>query len=229
MKLKRRKKMSNLNIFQRMLKATEEIGVVAKNLKVDISKTNSYKAVSERDILDAVKPIEIKHGIYSYPYSREVIETSVLEQAKKDYQSGEMYTTKQLFMRIQTIYRFVNVDKPDEYIDITSYGDGVDSQDKATGKAMTYADKYALMKAYKISTGDDPDQEASQELKDIKATPKQVQMLEKNYRGENLKKLLAKNKIEKLEDMPKAEATRLIGIIMNKTEIPESEFFKDKD
>jgi hypothetical protein len=28
---------------------------------------------------------------------------------------------------------------------------------------MTYADKYALMKAYKISTGDDPDQNASVE------------------------------------------------------------------
>ena len=28
---------------------------------------------------------------------------------------------------------------------------------------MTYADKYALMKAYKISTGDDPDQDPSKE------------------------------------------------------------------
>ena len=34
----------------------------------------------------------------------------------------------------------------------------------ATGKAMTYADKYALMKAYKIITGDDPDQEPSKPL-----------------------------------------------------------------
>ncbi|MFR4146701.1 MAG: hypothetical protein ACLT1J_10535 [Mediterraneibacter gnavus] len=30
---------------------------------------------------------------------------------------------------------------------------------------MTYADKYALLKAYKIITGDDPDQECSKELK----------------------------------------------------------------
>jgi hypothetical protein len=28
---------------------------------------------------------------------------------------------------------------------------------------MTYGDKYALMKAYKISTGDDPDQDPSKE------------------------------------------------------------------
>ena len=34
-----------LNIFQRMLAATSEINRVAKNLKVDISKSQSYKAV----------------------------------------------------------------------------------------------------------------------------------------------------------------------------------------
>jgi len=32
---------------------------------------------------------------------------------------------------------------------------------------MTYADKYALMKAYKIITGDDPDQDPSKENKTV--------------------------------------------------------------
>ena len=64
-------------------------------------------------------------------------------------------------MRSETVYRFVNIEKPEEFIDITTYGDGVDTQDKAPGKAMTYGDKYALMKAYKIITGDDPDQTGS--------------------------------------------------------------------
>ena len=66
-------------------------------------------------------------------------------------------------MRLETAYRFINMDKPEEFIDIDTYGDGLDTGDKAPGKAMTYADKYALMKAYKISTGDDPDKEASPE------------------------------------------------------------------
>lgn len=42
-------------------------------------------------------------------------------------------------------------------------GDGIDTQDKAPGKAMTYSDKYALLKAYKIISGDDPDQNPSEE------------------------------------------------------------------
>ena len=57
------------------------------------------------------------------------------------------------------------METPADFIDIVSYGDGVDPQDKAPGKAMTYADKYALMKAYKIITGDDPDQYYSADLK----------------------------------------------------------------
>jgi len=149
------------NIFQRMSAITSEISTVAKNLNVDAGKS-SYKAVGEADVLAAVKPIEAKHGVYSYPVSRTITD------------SGEMVSTtkygerKQLFMRVETVYRFVNIDKPDEYIDITTYGDGVDTQDKAPGKAMTYGDKYALLKAYKIQTGDDPDQNASEDLSGVK-------------------------------------------------------------
>lgn len=198
------------NIYQKMLAATAEIQTVNKNLTVQVTKTNSYKAVGELDILNAVKPIEEKHGIYSYPLSRKVIDTAVLESVSGDY------VKKQLFMRIETIYRFVNVDDPKEYIDITSYGDGIDTGDKATGKAMTYCDKYALMKAYKISTGDDPDQNPSEPLKSVTATQGQLAVLERAYVGENLTKLLQMNKIDKLEDLPKDKASELISKLQRK-------------
>lgn len=147
--------MNEFNIFQRMAAISIEMETVAKNLTVGDGK-NKYKAVSERDIIDAVKPLEAKFGVYSYPVSRRVLESNMLE-------TETQYGTKTTFMtRIETTYRFVNVDKPDEFIEIVSFAEGIDSQDKGSGKAMTYADKYALMKAYKISTGDDPDPEASQ-------------------------------------------------------------------
>jgi hypothetical protein len=146
-----------MNIYQKMSAVTAELQTVAKNLTVSTGKNNTYKAVSERDIIDAVKPIEVKHGIYSFPCDRQVIESQILES---EY-NGNMKTT--FFSRIRVTYRFVNVDKPDEFIDMVTFAEGIDAQDKGSGKAMTYADKYALMKAYKISTGDDPDQNASEE------------------------------------------------------------------
>lgn len=199
-----------LNIFQRMAYATSEIQTVAKNLSVQVNSKSSYKAVGERDILDAVKPIEFKYGIYSYPVSRKIIKDEVLET------ESQYGVRKQMLMRLEVVYRFVNTDNPEEYIEITSYADGIDSGDKATGKAMTYADKYALMKAYKISTGDDPDQNASEELKEVKATSKQVEMLKRYYVGENQVKLLNHCGIKKLEDISKEKASQLINQIMEK-------------
>ena len=66
-----------------------------------------------------------------------------------------------LFLRHTQKQCFVNVDNPEEFIETTVFSEGIDTQDKGSGKAMTYGDKYALMKMYKISTGDDPDAVAS--------------------------------------------------------------------
>lgn len=151
-----------MNIYQKMSAVTNELQTVAKNLVVSTGKNNSYKAVSERDIIDAVKPLEIKHGIYSYPFDRQIIESQTLD-SESEYQ-GKVTKKTTFFSRIKTTYRFVNIEKPDEYIDMVTFAEGIDAQDKGSGKAMTYADKYALMKAYKISTGDDPDQNASEEV-----------------------------------------------------------------
>lgn len=150
-----------LNIFQKMSAITNELGVVAKNLSVDMGKGKSYKAVQEKDVLDAVKPIEEKYGVYSYPVERKIVDNDVL--TKESEYNGKITKTNTIFMRVETTYRFVNIDKPEEFIDIKTYGDGLDTGDKAPGKAMTYGDKYALLKAYKIATGDDPDKDASPE------------------------------------------------------------------
>ena len=151
-----------MNIYEKMLAATVEVGNVAKNLEVGIGK-NRYKATGEADVLAAVKKIEAKYGIYSYPISRKIVASDTYTTTKT-YDNGNSAESTTLFMRLEIVYRFLNIEKPDEYIDIVSYGDGVDTNDKAPGKAMTYADKYALMKAYKIITGDDPDQDASGDI-----------------------------------------------------------------
>lgn len=153
------------NIFEKLLAITSEIGNVNKNLVVGEGKAQ-YKAVGEADVLKAVKELEKKYGIYSYPYDRKIVDSSIL-QTEKEFK-GEVKRGNQIFLRLETTYRFVNIEKPEEYIDIKSYGDGVDTQDKAPGKAITYSDKYALLKAYKMITGDDPDQNASPENMEIK-------------------------------------------------------------
>lgn len=151
------KEVKQMNIYQRMSAITAEVGTVAKNKEIGFGR-EKYRVTLENVILAAIKPLEEKYGVYSYPIDRKVIDTNIFTKAT------ENKTSTTLFMRIETTYRFVNIDNPQEFIDIKSYGDGVDPQDKAPGKAMTYSDKYALMKAYKIETGDDPDNDKSEDM-----------------------------------------------------------------
>lgn len=210
-----------LNIYERLSLITDEIGVIEKNLNVQVNKNASYKAVSERDVLDAVKPIERKYRVYSYPVKREIIDKDTL--IKESEYNGNVTRTNTLFMRIDTTYRFVNIDKPDEYMETTVYGDGLDTGDKAPGKAMTYADKYALMKAYKLSTGDDPDKESSPEkgytkksaqsksANELMATEEQKEKIKELYTTDEIKNYLMNVvKKNKLSDLTLLEASEFI-------------------
>ena len=201
-------KIKELNIYEKMSAITNELGVVAKNLNVDMGKGKTYKAVQEKDVLDAVKPIEEKYRVYSYPKERKIIDSGILE---KETQYG---VSKNMYLRIETTYIFINLDKPEETITMTSYADGIDSGDKATGKAMTYSDKYSLLKAYKIATGDDPDKEASPEKGYTKQTEEnniyikiKKLMNEKNILANEISEHFEKNSAdmtqEELEDVVK--------------------------
>lgn len=152
------KKVEEMNIYERLYAITEKIKGVSKNLTVDTGKGKGYKAVAEGDVLKAVKEAENEFRVYSYPSGRKVQESQLIET-----QLANGNTALKWWARIETSYTFVNIDNPSETVTMVTYADGIDSQDKGMGKAMTYCDKYALLKAYKIETGDDLDQEASTE------------------------------------------------------------------
>lgn len=206
-----------MNIYEKLSKVTEEITAVAKNLSVGYGKS-SYKAVGEADVLAAVKPAEIKYGVYSFPASREIVDSAVLTSVDRDGNEK-----RQLFMRVKTVYRFVNMEKPEEYVDMVTYGDGVDPGDKAPGKAMTYADKYGLLKAYKIITGDDPDQKASETLKafekkgEEKVTEIQALSLTETLKamGIDVPTLLKQYKVENVSDLTQKQHSDIIRRLEN--------------
>lgn len=64
-----------------------------------------------------------------------------------------------------------------------------------------------------IYSGEDLPEE---EKKNPKATPYQVELLNKIYQGDNMKKLLEENGIEKVEDMPLDKASEIIKKINEK-------------
>lgn len=204
-----------MEIYKQMQLISNEIKSVIKNLSVGYG-NNSYKAVADQDVIEAVKPLEEKYGVFSYPHSRRIVEAQIIEGEKND----------KMYLRLETTYRFVCL-KDNSFIDVISYGDGVDVGDKAPGKAMTYADKYALLKAYKIpTTNDDPDKEVSEPFKKKIDYPKnqaQIDLLkeltqdvDKDILRQTLK---TRYNVETIDELNQAQSSEMLSKINLKKEI----------
>ena len=101
----------------------------------------NYTIVSHDAVTAKVRPVLLAHGIVYYPVRCEHVHNG---------NRAECALT----------VRFVNIDEPSDFFDVPTFGYGIDPQDKGPGKAMSYAVKYALLKALGLETGDDPDQES---------------------------------------------------------------------
>jgi hypothetical protein len=124
------------NVHQRLAAAMAEVDYIQKEKKQGMN----YTIVSHDAVTAKVRPVLLKNGIVYYPVRCEHIHNG---------NRAECAMT----------VRFVNIDAPTDFFDVPSFGYGIDTQDKGPGKAMSYAVKYALLKALGLETGDDPDTE----------------------------------------------------------------------
>ena len=125
------------NVHQRLAAAMGDVDYIQKEHKNGMS----YTIVSHDAVTAKVRPVLLKHGIVYYPVRCE---------------NSHEGNRAQCSMTV----RFVNIDAPSDYFDVPTFGYGIDPQDKGPGKAMSYAVKYALLKALGLETGDDPDTES---------------------------------------------------------------------
>lgn len=90
-----------------------------------------------------------------------------------------------------------------------------------TGASSSYARKYALNGLFGIDDNKDSDTtniQSKEEKEDKKASPKQIELIQKYYQGENLTKLLEVNNIDKLEDMSINKASEILSKLFAKKE-----------
>ena len=125
------------NIAQRINAVMGEVDYVQKDPK---KPGMQYSYASHDKVTAMVRPILHKHGVVYYPRDLHVS------------QNGN---------RTEAVFsvRFENIDYRSDYIDVATFGYGVDSQDKGPGKAMSYGVKYALLKALGLETGDEAEAE----------------------------------------------------------------------
>lgn len=165
---------------------------VKKNQTAKVGEKYSYKYVDIAQIHDYLE----NNGIYYYQYIDRINDD--------DY----IMTVPIINSEVQEARRGCRV------VDATLYG--VDNPAQQQGSALTYARRYSLLMAFGLATEDDDAQSLSKPKEEQKASPKQVELLNKYYKGDNLTKLLEANEIEKLEDLSIGKASEIISVIMKK-------------
>jgi hypothetical protein len=171
------------NLFEKIQLVSNEVRNIAKDMTVGTG-NYSYKAVSDLDVTLAVKDAESKYRLTSIPIKQELVNSEIVRTLKKDNVEGLTYVDT-----IKMTIRIVDLDDTDKYLDVESFGKGIDSGDKGFGKASTYARKYALLNAYKIATGEDPDADKS-ESTTVKKTVSEKRKTVTDYLNLNVETLV---------------------------------------
>lgn len=136
--------MADGKIYTLIPKIMREIGAIEKNRK------NSQQGYTFRGIDDVYNALHDPLAINGVFYVPEVLESKVVERASK---SGGILVNTVVKMRFQ----FFADDGSS--VSVTTIGEGMDSGDKSSNKAMSAALKYALVQMFCIPTADEKDSE----------------------------------------------------------------------
>ena len=130
---------TSLNLFQRINQVRTKVDYAQKLKSID----GKFKVVTHDQITALVRQHMIDAGIVCYP---EMI-ASFSEPKAAD---AKMFRYEATYA-----FHFVNMDAPDDRLTIVIQSHAMDNSDKAPGKAISYAKKYALLKLFEIETGEE--------------------------------------------------------------------------
>ena len=138
--------MENAKIYSAIPAIMDEIGHIGKDKK---NQQQGFMFRGIDKVMNTMKPLMAKHGVFAVP---EVVETQRSERTTKS--GGNLIYT---IHKIK--YHFVASDGSE--VCATVVGEGMDSADKSSNKAMAVAFKYACFQVFCIPTDemakDDPD------------------------------------------------------------------------
>src|SRR5690625_845349 len=130
-------------LVSKLVKVMEQVKYIEKK---GYNKFHKYNYATESDVSEKVREVLAEQNVIMMP---DVVEYSTREHENRQNNIEYIATVKMKFT-------FIDGETGEE-LSIHSIGEGQDAGDKAVYKAITGATKYALMKAFMIPTGDDPE------------------------------------------------------------------------
>lgn len=133
-------------IYSKIADVMADIGAIGKDSR---NNTQNFMYRGIDAVMNALNPALTKHKVFVVP--------EVLEQSREERVNSKGTTLIYSIMRIK--YRFFAEDG--SFVETTVVGEGMDTGDKASNKAMSVAFKYACFQTFCIPTEEmvDPDSE----------------------------------------------------------------------
>ncbi|OHR73966.1 hypothetical protein HMPREF3291_05115 [Bacillus sp. HMSC76G11] len=137
-----------MNIYQKLIEVKKAVEFLKKE-----AKGHQFQYNPSSQVIASVREKMNEVGLFLEAR----IERPVLH-LKSELNSKEHFTELHMTMV------WINAEKPEERIEIPWYGQGLDTGEKGVGKALTYAEKFFLLKQFNIPTDkDDPDSQQGDE------------------------------------------------------------------
>lgn len=158
-----------MNIYQTIAAIMQETDAITKDRK---NKEQGYSFRGIDDVYNAVHPLFAKHGVFSVPT---VLEDKTEERTSK-------HGSALIYRVLKIKYTFFASDGSS--VESIVIGEGMDTGDKASNKAMAVAHKYAIMQILSIPTNDEKDPETQDHEVVPKAAPRPAEQTARPPRDE---------------------------------------------
>lgn len=155
----------NLNVYQKINSIMQAVSYVQKTGSIQVGK-GSYSAVLHDHVTQLVQPHFVNHGL--------VVEPKIVEHEFERYSVVTKYGEADRYeCKVKVVLNVINADNPEERITVDAIAIGIDSQDKAPGKAYSMAIKYCYLKLLMLASGDQ-EEDRVEEAKIIKKNTMQL-------------------------------------------------------
>jgi hypothetical protein len=158
------------NLIKAVLNVMLDVESIDKNMTVG-SGNSSYKGVADKDVKHTIGVAMRKNGLIILPTGIE--KSTQIDRWEEESQYGKKMKQNVL---TEVITKYTLFHESGESVELFGYGHGVDPQDKAAGKATTYALKYTLLYSFLVATGqiDDADTTHSNNIQTPQPTKPQL-------------------------------------------------------
>lgn len=137
-----------MNLLQRINEVRKAIDYIKKDKTVSAGAGGNYKAVTHDTVTALVRTHMVEHGIVMWPF--------LVDSLSMPFEvNADMVRAKQFRYESTYDFTFANVEDPKDTLVIRIQAHAMDNMDKAPGKALSYATKYALLKLFNLETGED--------------------------------------------------------------------------